>query len=145
MRIYFDNCFFNRPFDDQLQIRVRLESEAKLEIQGEIRAGNIEVVWSYVLDFENANNPYRERQQQINDFKHYAVQDIEETSEILAVAESIMNRQIYQMDALHLACAIISNCDYFLTTDDKILNKSENVGEITIVDPIVFIIEELSR
>ena len=145
MRIYFDNCCFNRPFDDQLQIRVRLESEAKLEIQGEIRAGKIEVVWSYVLDFENANNPYRERQQQINDFKHYAVQDIEETSKILAVAESIMNRQIHQMDALHLACAIISNCDYFLTTDDKILNKSENVGEITIVDPIVFIIEELSR
>jgi len=27
-----DNCCFNRPFDDQTQTRVRLETEAKLEI-----------------------------------------------------------------------------------------------------------------
>ncbi|MFN0197095.1 MAG: PIN domain protein, partial [Planctomycetaceae bacterium] len=33
MRIYLDNCCFNRPFDDQRQIRVRLETEAKLCIQ----------------------------------------------------------------------------------------------------------------
>ena len=30
--IYLDNCCFNRPYDDQEQITVRLESEAKLEI-----------------------------------------------------------------------------------------------------------------
>lgn len=32
MRVYMDNCCFNRPFDDQTQTRVRLETEAKLEI-----------------------------------------------------------------------------------------------------------------
>lgn len=31
-----DNCCFNRPFDDQSQIRIRLESEAKLKIQDDI-------------------------------------------------------------------------------------------------------------
>ena len=37
MRIYLDNCCFNRPFDDQGQTRVRLETEAKLCIQENIR------------------------------------------------------------------------------------------------------------
>lgn len=36
MRIYLDNCCFNRPFDDQNQLRIRLETEAKLGIQEEI-------------------------------------------------------------------------------------------------------------
>ena len=30
MKIYLDNCTFNRPFDDQSSIRVKLEAEAKL-------------------------------------------------------------------------------------------------------------------
>ena len=33
MRVYLDNCCFNRPFDDQSQLRIRLETEAKLDIQ----------------------------------------------------------------------------------------------------------------
>jgi hypothetical protein len=37
MRVYLDNCCFNRPFDDQSQARVRLEAEAKLEIQQRIK------------------------------------------------------------------------------------------------------------
>jgi len=43
MRIYLDNCCFNRPFDDQKQIRIRLETEAKLEIQRRILLGEIEL------------------------------------------------------------------------------------------------------
>ena len=36
MVIYLDNCCFNRPFDDQKQIRIQIETEAKLYIQREI-------------------------------------------------------------------------------------------------------------
>jgi len=46
MRIYLDNCCFNRPFDDQAQVRVLLETEAKLVVQDRIRSGNIQLVWS---------------------------------------------------------------------------------------------------
>jgi hypothetical protein len=49
MKLYMDNCCFNRPFDDQSQLRIRLESEAKLKIQEEIRAGNFQLAWSYIL------------------------------------------------------------------------------------------------
>ncbi len=44
MRIYLDNCCFNRPFDDQSQVRVLLETEAKLVVQDRIRSGYIQLV-----------------------------------------------------------------------------------------------------
>ncbi|MFO7884916.1 MAG: hypothetical protein R6U68_08850 [Desulfobacteraceae bacterium] len=37
MKIYLDNCCFNRPFDDQTSLRIRLETEAKLDIQAKTR------------------------------------------------------------------------------------------------------------
>ena len=50
VKIYVDNCCFNRPFDDQSQLGVRLEAEAKLKIQEDVRSGNCEIVWSSMLD-----------------------------------------------------------------------------------------------
>jgi hypothetical protein len=31
---------------------------------------------------------------------------------------------------LHIACAIFLKCEYFLTTDDKILKRSGTIAEI---------------
>ena len=31
MRLYLDNCCFNRPFDDQSTLTIRLETEAEQE------------------------------------------------------------------------------------------------------------------
>lgn len=42
-------------------------------------------------------------------------------------------------DALHISCAIFDECSYFLTTDDKILNKNDRIEEIMVTDPIAFI------
>jgi hypothetical protein len=73
MRIYLDNCTFNRPFDDQSFIRIRLESEAKLHIQEKIKSGEIELVWSYILEFENEQNPFDERKDAIKRWKGSAL------------------------------------------------------------------------
>lgn len=107
--------------------------------------GNIEMIWSYILDFENVHNPYQERQEHLNVFKYYAIDDIKETSEILSLGKSLVDKGFHQMDALHVACAIVANCDYFLTTDDRILNKSNFVDKMGIMNPVVFIIKELLR
>lgn len=62
LKIYLDNCCFNRPFDNQRQVRIHIETEAKLYLQREIENGNLLRVWSYILDYENAANPYEIRQ-----------------------------------------------------------------------------------
>lgn len=139
MRIYLDNCTFNRPFDDQSSIRIRLESEAKLHIQEKIKSGEIELVWSYILDFENEQNPFDERKNAIKRWKGSAITDIIETPVIINKAKSIQELSIKSKDALHIACAIEANADYFLTTDDLILKKLKNFDEITVINPLRFI------
>lgn len=141
MRIYLDNCCFNRPFDDQKQTRIRLEAEAKLCIQEHIRNGTLELVWSYILDFENAANPFEERRTTISGWRQHATLDIEETATILEQANSLVSVGLKAKDALHLSCAIAGGCTYFVTTDDEILKRGKDVQGITVVDPTSFVRE----
>jgi predicted nucleic acid-binding protein len=139
LKIYLDNCCFNRPFDDQSQIRIRLETEAKLYIQEKIVKGEIQLVWSYVLDYENVFNPYEERRRVIERWRALAVRDISESREILSQAKAIQNLGLKSKDALHLACAISGSCDFFLSTDDVIIRKMAGFERINALDPINFL------
>jgi hypothetical protein len=51
MKIYLDTCYYNRPFDNQNQLKIQLESSAKLYIQNEIRKGTYDLIWSFMLNF----------------------------------------------------------------------------------------------
>ena len=121
MRIYLDNCVFNRPFDDQSHLRVRLETEAKLYIQAKIKQREMELVWSYILDFENRQNPFQERKRAIAQWKGLATALIPESPDLLETASELLTRGINPKDALHVASAIKGEADYFLSTDDKLL------------------------
>jgi predicted nucleic acid-binding protein len=141
VRVYLDNCCFNRPFDDQRQMRVRLEAEATLCIQEHIRTGTLELVWSYILDFENAANPFEERRTTISGWRPYATMDIEETASILQSAKRLADMGLKAKDALHVACAVAGECTYFVTTDDTILNHRQEIRDISVIDPTAFIRE----
>ena len=139
MRVYLDNCTFNRPFDDQTQIRIRLETEAKLYIQERIRDGTLELVWSYILDYENTANPFEERRNTIQNWKVRALVDVDADLEILTKANTLRELGLRNKDALHLACSVAAKCDYFVTTDDEILRKTVSFEEIKVIDPLNFI------
>ena len=130
MRGYLDNCTFNRPFDDQTQIRIMLETEAKLYIQKRIRDGSLELVWSYILDYENLANPFEERRNIIQNWKAHAFIDVEADLEILTKANVLRENGLRNKDALHLACSVAAKCDYFVTTDDEILRKAASFEEV---------------
>ena len=144
MKIYLDNCCLNRPFDDQTQLRIRLESEAKLKVQEEIRAGKFQLAWSYILDYENSKNPFQERRIRIGGWKKYAAQSIQESKELLEKANCLNPVGLQKIDSLHIACAVLSECEYFLTTDDRILKRADEIGDVKVADPIAFIKEVLS-
>ena len=144
MKIYLDNCCFNRPFDDQKQLRIKLETEAKLRIQEDIRSGLHQLIWSYILDYENSRNPFRERREQITRWRAYSKADIEEDEKVIDIATRVNQHGIKKIDSLHIACAITAEADYFLTTDDEILKRAIHIQGILITDPIGFIKEVLS-
>lgn len=142
MRIYLDNCCYNRPFDDQERLRIRLEAEAKLGVQEMILAKTVELAWSYVLDFENELNPFEQRKMVVRQWRTHATVDTDETEEVLKKAERLVQMGLKGKDALHVACAIALSCDYFLTTDDHLIKKAIGIAEIKVTDPITFIREE---
>ena len=137
--IYLDNCTFNRPYDDQLSIRIKLETDAKLYIQEEIKAKRLLLAWSYMLDFENAMNPFQDNRAQIQQWKTHVQHTIKEQETILGTAHALRHDGFKKKDAIHLACAKALACHYFITTDDGILKKRQQVQGISIVNPVEFV------
>lgn len=135
MRVYLDNCSYNRPYDDQSQMRIHLETQAKLHIQDMIRKEQIELVTSYVLDFENSNNRSIQKKMAIEKFmKEYATLYVSNKNEkdIEKIAAVIMETGVKEKDAYHVACAVIAECNYFVTTDDRLLKyQSEKIELVT--------------
>lgn len=115
-----------------------------MKIQEKIRAGKVQLIWSYILDYENNKNPYQERKERIKGWKKYAAQDIQESPELIKTANLLNQKGLQKIDSLHIACAIFAKCEYFLTTDDKILQREKVIDDININDPIGFIKEVLS-
>ena len=113
-------------------------------IQEKIRQQEIELVWSYILDFENEQNPFEERKKAIEKWKSVAVLDIEQTQKLLATANTLLKEGIRAKDALHVASAIEGKASYFLTTDDKLIKKLPDIAEIQVINPVnmVGIIDE---
>jgi predicted nucleic acid-binding protein len=130
---------FNRPFDNQSYIRIRLETEAKLHIQEKIKNKEFELVWSYILDFENSQNPFDERRNVIQNWKQIASKDVEENEILLKKAHEMTALGVKPKDALHIASAIVGEAVYFLTTDDRLQRKLADFDEIRVLNPIDFI------
>lgn len=101
--------------------------------------GSIRPLKSKLYTDENAFNPFPERKKIILNWKKLAVQIIEESTILLELAGEIQNLGLKPKDALHVACAIVAGCDFFITTDKGILKKANNFGKVNVVSPIHFI------
>ena len=135
-RVYLDNCVFNRPFDDQAGERVRNETAAVLRILDEIRSGSLELVWSFVNESENLENPFLGNMWAISKWKDVAKIEIVESPALLSFAKGLVDIGLGVGDALHLASAAEVNADFFLTTDDTILRKLTDFEGVIVLDPI---------
>jgi hypothetical protein len=72
LKIYLDNCCYNRPFDEQDQDLIRLETEAKLIIQNKTKCGFYSLVWSFMLSSENYENPSEDKREAIKSWRFIA-------------------------------------------------------------------------
>ena len=123
MRIYLDMCCFNRPYDDQTQPRIRLETEAKVIIQQKIKDAECELLWSSILDFECTKNPFEEHRIAIMSWCNIASAIAMADEVALRHAESLMTHGVGKYDALHVACSIVGGAELFVTTDDRLLKR----------------------
>ena len=131
---------YNRPFDDQAQVRIRLETIAVFSILQRIKEGDLQLIWSFMLDYENSLNPNNDIRQEIEQVSVLAGDSIIPDDDILISAQAFEKQGIKPRDALHLACALKGGADYFLTCDDKIVKRATNLN-MKVFNPIRFVEE----
>lgn len=136
---YLDVCCFNRPYDDQRHLSVFLETQAKLAIQELISESKLQLIWSFILDFENASNPDEVIKQEIATWREKAFCIMGKNDNIVVIAKDISEIGISNKDSLHIASAVEALADYFITVDKGILKKRAQLGQVEICSPIEFI------
>ena len=139
IRIYLDNCVYNRPFDDLTKIKISLEADAKRYIQRFIVEGTIELAYSFVSRFENSRSPYPHNRKSIDTFFDNAAMYIDHTYGLVIRrrAEEIIKTGVKVRDAYHVACALESKSLYFITVDNRLLKYPAQ--DIVICNPIQFL------
>lgn len=141
MRIYLDNCCYNRPFDDRTNVKNYLEREAVLLVMQRAFDGEYEIYGSDVLVKEMKEIANAEKKKCVEGL-YYAIikENIALNGAIVVRAEEIMQQaNIRAFDSLHLASAE-SGADVFLTTDIKLLKSCRKLNlEIKVKNPIEFV------
>ncbi|MBR1728599.1 MAG: hypothetical protein IJ728_03640 [Selenomonadaceae bacterium] len=140
MRIYLDNCCYTRTFDDQKQFKIRQETESIIKIQEKIISKDIELATSFILHYENNQKIDEDHKNKIDNF--YRIYrtiyiGIEFTDKLRNIVKEIMSTGIKVKDSYNIACAILANCNYFITVDKR-LTKYES-DKIKVINPIDFL------
>lgn len=135
-------CALKRPFDDQSQGRISLETQAVMRILTAFSSGVVEPCHSAALVFENQQNPNPQRRLRaatlLESFGDAAVA----TDATFARAEDVRTLGFRDLDALHIAFAESQEADYFITADDEILKRRDQTGlGVKILDPIELVAE----
>lgn len=139
-KLYLDMNIYNRPFDDQSQVRIRLETIAVHALLKSIKEKKLILLWSFMLDFENSLNPSEDIRTEIQMVSSLASEHIYISEDIKLLAKELELSGTKPRDALHLACALKGKADYFLTCDDRLKKKAYLVKDsILIINPVDFI------
>jgi predicted nucleic acid-binding protein len=141
MRVYLDTSVYNRPFDDQTQAKVFLETQAVLIILQKVEDKEIELVNSPILEYENNRNSQILQQYNMNRYLKMATFTQPKTINIEERAKQLEKDGIKALDALHVASSEISKSDYFITCDKRLINRCQILATIKTVNPIDFIQE----
>lgn len=139
---------YNRCFDDQSQVRIRLETAAIEGIFALAEGGKLTLAWSFMLEYENSLNPHENRQEGVKLLSRLCTDTIIPSPQITRLARKIMKgSKVKPRDALHLACAETARCHYFVTCDDALirtLKRKRSILQLKVkaVNPVEFIRRE---
>ena len=123
--VYLDLCAYNRPFDDQSQSRIALETNIVIHVLEHIESGVLKVIASDALHYENERNPDPERRDRISRYFDLAYKHVPVDSSVIRRAGQLYTMKFSDLDALHIACAEKGRAAFFLTCDDTLIRKAE--------------------
>jgi predicted nucleic acid-binding protein len=127
--------------DNQTQFRVHMETEAILGILSWCETGNAELLSSVALKYEVDHNSHPVRKSFVQEALAKSSLVIQASDSVERYARNYVAQGIKELDALHLACAIDAQADYFCTCDDKFLKRAKQIeiGRTLVVSPLELI------
>jgi predicted nucleic acid-binding protein len=112
-----------------------------------IESGALSALWSFMLDYENSLDPVVDRRAFVQDVSLHCSGIVEPDESIRKLAVELATiHQAKARDALHLACAEHSGCDYLLTCDDRLGKQGRRLRDhgvltLEILNPVDFVQE----
>lgn len=105
-----DNCSFTRPYDDQNQTRIHIESLAKMDIQKMIVSGDVLLAGSDYLIYENSMKKDEDIRDHIYDFiVKNAVDFVSDRDPRLdPIIEEVMSSGVKSVDSAHVAASVVA-------------------------------------
>jgi len=148
MKIYLDVCCLNRPFDDQIQDRVRLESESVLTILNHSKAKGWRLLNSEVISIEISKIPDNDKRRKVTLLSTMLQSHIIVDDDIEKRATELENLTFKPFDALHVACAEKGRAGILLTTDDAFMRKASQCKDtirVRIENPVRWLMEVIEE
>ena len=139
MLVYLDNSALNRPFDDQKQPRIWLETLALSLILQMTEAGEIDLIKSPIHFLENDQSLVVLRRQWVEHCLHLARNDAKLDESVKSRANELQRGGLKPLDALHVACAETAGASHFLTCDDRLIRRY--AGKIAVLNPLDFVLQ----
>ena len=141
--VYLDVCALCRPFDDQNQMRIRLETDAVQLILSHVRAGNLGLIVSPVHEVEIAAiEDLAERtllQSMLHEIGDRGTLDLRQARRR---AEELVRQGLGPADAAHVAWAEQVGAA-FVTCDDRLLRQCRRLAvSVWCGTPVAFCDEE---
>jgi hypothetical protein len=123
MKIYLDNSVLNRPYDDQRQPRVWLETLCFVLILQLVETDEAELVRSPFHILENHESRAIERREWEAACLDLASIVARSSPEMEPRAGLLAKTGLKTLDAAHLAAAESVAADFFVTCDDRLIRK----------------------
>ena len=141
--IYLDYNCFQRGFDDSRQLKIRLEALICEDIFAKAEEQEVELVWSFMHEDENALCPFIERKLEVLRLSSLCKVRIGPKKEIYTAAKNFQDRAgLSSKDAIHLACAHFVGCTFFLTCDEELIKRAKRLNlSMGIMNPVDYIRE----
>jgi predicted nucleic acid-binding protein len=124
MKVYLDVSCLNRPFDDQSQVRIRLEAEAATAILEKCERGEWQQVSSMMAKIEIDAITDAERRTRVQLLLPRPKVMLELTNGVYARAADLEKLGFKPADAVHVAAAEALGADVFLSCDDRLVKLS---------------------
>jgi len=144
MKIYLDNCCYNRPYDGYTDAKSVMEVatiKAIIEICGIV---GIAMVGSFATEVEiDKIRKYDKWKSVRNYYESTITEYVSLTVAISTRAQSLQTLGLKEMDSFHLASAEAAGADFLITTDIRFINAYErlNFSFVKVMNPIHFLPE----